>query len=53
MVLKFLSHRPWIFVTAAFLGFVAWWAFFISLAVKNVPQEVPLVTRSVKSHVSH
>lgn len=53
MIPQFLSKRPWILVSAAFLGFVLWWAFFITLAVKNVPPEVPLVTRAAASHASH
>lgn len=51
MIPKFISSRPWIFVTVAFLGFVAWWAFFITLAIKNAPPEIPLVTRPV--HAGH
>lgn len=51
MIPKYLSSRPWLFVTFAFAGFVAWWFFFISLAIKNAPPEVPLVTRS--THAGH
>lgn len=51
MIPKCLSTRPWIFVAVFFIGFVAWWMFFISLAIKNAPQEIPLVTRSV--HAVH
>lgn len=53
MILQFFSKRPWIFVSTAFIGFVLWWAFFIVLAVKNAPLEVPLVTRPVASHAGH
>jgi len=51
MIPKCISNRPWLFVTVAFVGFVAWWVFFISLAVKNAPPEIPLVTRT--SHAGH
>lgn len=51
MIPQCISKRPWLFVTVAFVGFVAWWVFFISLAVKNAPTEIPLVTRS--SHAGH
>jgi hypothetical protein len=51
MIPKCISSRPWLFVTVAFVGFVVWWAYFISLAVKNAPPEIPLVTRSI--HASH
>lgn len=51
MIPKFISARPWLFVAVAFTGFVAWWVFFITLAVKNAPQEIPLVTRTV--HAGH
>lgn len=51
MIPKCISTRPWLFVAAAFLGFIAWWVFLISLAVKHTPQEIPLVSRSI--HASH
>jgi hypothetical protein len=38
-------------VAVAFTGFVAWWMFLISLAVKNAPPEIPLVSRTV--HAGH
>jgi hypothetical protein len=46
-----LSSRPWLFVAVAFIGFVAWWVFFITLAIKNAPPEIPLTTRAV--HAVH
>lgn len=51
MIPKCISNRPWLFVTVAFVGFVTWWGFFISLAVKNAPPEIPLVTRP--AHAGH
>lgn len=51
MITKFISSRPWLFVTVAFVGFVTWWVFFISLALKNAPPEIPLVSRNV--HAGH
>lgn len=51
MIPKYLAARPWIFVTVAFTGFVVWWMFLISLAIKNAPPEIPLVTRAV--HAGH
>ena len=48
---KCISTRPWLFVAVAFIGFVAWWMFLITLAVKNAPPEIPLVTRAV--HAVH
>jgi hypothetical protein len=46
-----LSSRPWLFVAVAFIGFVAWWVFFITLALKNAPPEIPLTTRA--AHAVH
>jgi hypothetical protein len=46
-----LSSRPWLFVAVAFFGFVAWWVFFITLAIKNAPPEIPLSIRAV--HAVH
>lgn len=40
----FLCKRPWLIVGAFFIGFVAWWVFFITLAIKHQPQQVPLTT---------
>jgi len=51
MMPKSLKSRPWILVAVVFIGFVAWWVYFITLAVKNAPPEVPLVTRS--AHAGH
>jgi len=51
MIPKCISSRPWLFVAVFFLGFVAWWAWFISMAIRNAPPEVPLVTRS--AHAVH
>ncbi len=51
MIPQYLASRPWIFVTVAFTGFVVWWMFLISLAIKNAPPEIPLVTRAV--HAGH
>ncbi len=51
MIPKCISTRPWIFVAVAFTGFVAWWVFFISLAIRNAPPEIPIVTHSV--HAGH
>ncbi|WP_461785847.1 hypothetical protein [Prosthecobacter sp.] len=46
-----LSSRPWLFVAVAFIGFVAWWVYFITLAIQNAPPEIPLSTRAV--HAVH
>ena len=51
MIPKYLASRPWIFVAVAFSAFVIWWMFFISMAIRNAPPEVPLVTRSI--HAGH
>lgn len=51
MIPQSIKSRPWIFVTVVFTAFVAWWVYFITLAVKNAPPEVPLITRS--SHAGH
>jgi hypothetical protein len=51
MIPKCISSRPWLFVAAFFISFVVWWAWFISLAIRNAPPQVPLVTRSV--HAVH
>ena len=51
MIPQSLKSRPWIFVTVFFVGFVSWWVYFITLAVKNAPPEVPLVTHS--AHAVH
>lgn len=52
--MNFIRNRPWLIVIAAFVGFVAWWVFFISLAVRNQPEEVPLVTHpSSANHARH
>jgi hypothetical protein len=48
---KSLSSRPWLIVAVAFTAFVVWWMYFISLAIKNAPPEIPLVTRAV--HAVH
>jgi hypothetical protein len=45
-----LSSRPWLFVAVAFIGFVAWWVFFITLAIKNAPPEIPLTNRTHAVH---
>ncbi|MEZ5386294.1 MAG: hypothetical protein R3F13_12340 [Prosthecobacter sp.] len=47
MIPKCISNRPWLFVAAFFIGFVALWVWFISMAVRNAPQQVPVITRSV------
>ena len=46
-----LSSRPWLFVAVAFIGFVAWWVYFITLAIQNAPPEIPLTTRA--AHAVH
>lgn|GEM_PF-928333 len=51
MIPNYLATRPWIFVAVAFSGFVIWWMFFISMAIKNAPPEIPLVSRTV--HAGH
>lgn len=51
MIPQYLAARPWLFVAVAFIGFVSWWMFFISFAIRHAPPEIPLVTRSV--HASH
>lgn len=51
MIPKCLSSRPWLFVAVGFTGFVTWWIFFITLAIKHAPPEVPMVTRSI--HAVH
>ncbi len=43
--MNWLRKRPWLIVVAFFLGFIAWWIFFITLAVKNQPDTVPLPPR--------
>lgn len=51
--MNFLRKRPWLIVAAAFLGFVVWWAWFIVLAVRNQPAEVPLVSSPFEGHADH
>ena len=42
---KTLSNKPWIFVAAGFLTFVAVWVSFIVFAVKNQPPQVERIAR--------
>jgi len=46
---KTLSSKPWLLVVFLFVAFIAWWVFFISIAVKNAPKTVPVVTE----HAGH
>jgi hypothetical protein len=52
---KTLSSRPWLLVVLLFGSFVAFWVFFINLAIKNQPQTVPLapVPGVVTRHAQH
>lgn len=51
MIREFISSRPWILIVAVLVAFVIWWVYFILLAVKNAPPEIPLVTRP--AHAAH
>lgn len=51
--MNFLRKRPWIIVVAAFVGFVVWWVFFITFAIKHQPEQVPLVTKPGASNAGH
>jgi hypothetical protein len=41
-MMEFMRQRPWIWVVAAFVALIGLWAWFITLAVRNQPEEVPL-----------
>ncbi len=49
-MITILQKRPWLIILAFFIGFVAWWAFFITIAVKYQPQQVPLQSAPHASH---
>lgn len=51
MIPKCISSRPWLFVAVFFTAFVAWWVWFICMAIRNAPPQVPLVTRGI--HAVH
>jgi hypothetical protein len=39
---KALSSRPWLLVVLLFGSFLAFWVYFINIAVKNQPKMIPL-----------
>jgi uncharacterized membrane protein len=39
---KYLAERPWIWVVVSFVVFVAVLASFVTMAVQNMPETVPL-----------
>ena len=41
---QFFTKRPWILVVIAFLILIGAWSAFISIAIRNQPEKVPLET---------
>ncbi len=39
---NWLKNRPWIWIVLFFLAFMSAWAWFIVIALRNVPEVVPL-----------
>lgn len=42
---KTISSRPWLWIVLLFVLQAALWAWFITIAVKNQPQEIQVITR--------
>lgn len=40
--MKLIKNKPWIVIVLLFAFMLVAWSFFITLAVKNQPEEVPL-----------
>lgn len=41
-MIEFFRKRPWIWVVAGFVALIAVWAYFITIAANNQPEQVPL-----------
>lgn len=41
-MIKYIDERPWIWVVISFVVFVALLASFVTMAVQNMPDTVPL-----------
>ena len=51
--MNWLRKRPWLPFVGGFIAFVVWWVFFIFLAVRNQPEQVPLPAHFTKAHGGH
>lgn len=40
LIPKTISSRPWLWIILLFVVFIAAWAWFITIAVQNKPQEI-------------
>lgn len=45
--------RPWLWIVAAFGVMMAFWATVVTIAFKNLPQNVPLAESSAASNADH
>jgi hypothetical protein len=43
-----ISKRPWLWVIAAFLALITAWTILITIASKNKPADVPVITMPAK-----
>jgi hypothetical protein len=46
---KTISNKPWIWIVLVFLVLIAVWSWFITIAVQNQPESIPLPPR----HAAH
>jgi hypothetical protein len=47
------TRRPWLWIVGAFAVLMCIWAAMVTIAVRNVPQNVPLIERSAAPHADH
>ncbi|WP_166442783.1 hypothetical protein [Phragmitibacter flavus] len=50
---KTISNKPWLWIVLAFLVLITVWTCFITIAVNNQPEKIPLPTPHVDADASH
>jgi len=44
------TDRPWLWIIGVFIVLIAFWSTVVTIAVRNVPQNVPLTSSPADAH---